>query len=328
MATKILHVGLHKTGTTTLQKTLKQSRIALSKAGFHYPSLRVLGEKDMAGHHALGRLLAEDCELHGPRLSEFVSDLTSNAKEGDTLFLSTESFFRYTIQPREGGSHIDARRRYVEEMAKAFGGDCEVLLTVRRPDNFAASVYQESIKKTSQTRTVVEYAHGTNILNISDNINVFMEFFSGIKIVVFEEVISDPRGLAAGLLDRIGFAPRDLLTISDNVLNVSLHPYLVEYKRLMNYSGMNREESANTVSILNDVQKSLLCVEDKVALLSLEERRKILERRSKDIDVMAFHLRRNPEDVFPILEDTQLPKASMTMDVFEEIHQAVCAARA
>ncbi|WP_170606525.1 hypothetical protein [Ruegeria arenilitoris] len=323
MVTKILHVGLHKTGTTTLQKTLKQSRKALAKAGFHYPSLRAIGEKDMAGHHALGRLLAEDCEAHGPRLQKFVAEQVRMMGAEDTLFLSTESFFRYTIRDHEGLDHLGARRRYVEEMVRTFGEDCEILLTVRRPDSFAMSIYQESIKKTNQTRTIQEYIDKAQILNVGANIDIFAEHFAKVRILVFEELIRDERGLAAAVLSGIEVDPYDNLTVSKGALNVSLHPYLVEYKRLMNHAKPDRDESAALVRNLGRIQETLPCLRDKVALLSLQERNAILQLRAADTEKIATFLERRVSDVFPPLEETGKPKMAMTMKIFEEIFTAL-----
>lgn len=323
MVTKILHVGLHKTGTTTLQKTLKQSRAALSKVGFHYPSLRAIGEKDMAGHHALGRLLAEDHETHGPRLQTFVAEQVSQMRAEETLFLSTESFFRYTIRDHAGLNHLGARRRYVEEMVRTFGADCEILLTVRRPDSFAMSVYQEAIKKTSQTRTIQDYAASTQILNVGDNIDLFAEHFAKVHILVFEELIRDDRGLAAAVLDGINIDSGENLTVSKGALNVSLHPYLVEYKRLMNHAKLDREGSAALVEELGRLQETLPCLREKVALLSLEERQAILNKRAADTAKIATYLNREIGDVFPVLEEAGHPKMEMTMAIFEEIFAAM-----
>ncbi len=323
MVTKILHVGLHKTGTTTLQKSLKQSRTALTKAGFHYPSLREIGEKDMAGHHALGRLLAEDHETHGPRLQAFVAEQVAKMGAEETLFLSTESFFRYIIRDHDGLDHLGARRRYVEEMVRTFGADCEILLTVRRPDSFAISVYQEAIKKTSQTRTIKDYAANTQILNIGDNMDLFSEHFAKVRVLVFEELIRDERGLAAAVLDGINIDTGENLTVSEVVLNVSLHPYLVEYKRLMNHAKLDREGSAALVKKLGHIQEILPCLQEKVALLSLEERQAILKRRAADTAKIATYLDREACDVFPALEETGHPKMEMSMAIFEEIFSAM-----
>ena len=56
----ILHCGLHKTGTSTLQFALARARPALAASGVLYPTNRALGiDLDVAAHNPLAaRLLA------------------------------------------------------------------------------------------------------------------------------------------------------------------------------------------------------------------------------------------------------------------------------
>lgn len=327
MVRKILHVGLHKTGTTSVQRALKGARRKLAAEGLHYPSLRPLGEADMAGHHALGRLISEDHQTHVPRLRSYVDTLCAPLCASDTLFLSTESFYRYVIREGSDGSHFGARKRYVEEMVKAFGADCEVVLTARRPDSFALSVYQESIKKTSQPRQIQEYIKATHIMDMADNIALFAAHFARVHVLVFEEMIRHPHGLAAAMFDGIGVQTEvSVLPVLDPA-NVSLHPYLVEYKRVMNHTGFDRQGSATLVAKLAVLQhdRTLDCLKDTVSLLSLEDRQAILQDRQGDIDRIASHMGRASSEVFPKLEANVPDKMHMTMPIFEAIHAAICA---
>lgn len=325
MVRKILHVGLHKTGTTTLQRSLKAARRALARGGFHYPSLRPLGEADMAGHHALGRLIYEDHSTQVPRIRDFVEAQCAAIGETGTLFLGTESFYRYTLNDVPRVSHKAARERYVQEMVRAFGADCEIVLTVRRPDSFAMSVYQEAIKKTSQTRTLQEYVKVSQILNMADNIDLFAKHFARVQVLVFEELIRHPKGLAVAVMTELGLETDvSVLPITDPS-NVSLHPYLVEYKRLMNYGGFDRHGSAALVKKLVALQASgtLDCLKDTVSLMSVEERTAFLTAREADVKRIAASLGRKRGEVFPLMTRDSPLKMTMTMEIFEAIHAAV-----
>ena len=101
----ILHIGNHKTGTTTIQSSLKRNRVKLMKRyGILYPdSFRIAG-----AHHILpATILGEDSilgvEIKKPLeqiIGSFSKELKS--KNPDTVVLGSEEFFRFSKEDMSG----------------------------------------------------------------------------------------------------------------------------------------------------------------------------------------------------------------------------------
>ncbi|MDO6799743.1 hypothetical protein [Shimia thalassica] len=322
---KILHVGLHKTGTTSIQSGLKRNRNALAKVGVHYPSMSPLKEPDMAGHHPISRLLFEDADKNRAKLQSYVNDIEESADSDDTLIISTEGFCRYTANSLKGASHLERRKAYVSEMAKSFGTDCEIVLAFRRPDNYGISLYQESVKKTSRTDHIGEYLEGVALMRFSEYFDIFSSSFPKIRVVLFEELAADPRGMAAAFLSSLDVPFEGLKLEASAPSNVSLHPYLVEYKRIRNHEKFDRHQSAALVKRLTEVQSegNLACLGDQVSLLSHTQRKELLSLKAPQIEEIGTYVGRPGKDVFPKFERSHTPKQKMTLEIFEEIHAAV-----
>lgn len=131
----VLHIGPHKTGTTSIQRFLHANARALKKRGIVYPAAWDGGYN----HHVLA---------HGLRMPSLYADTVCRiAKELEaasrnrmaTLVLSSEMLV-------EEGAPID-------RLAEVFGG-CElhVLAYIRRPDHQWASAYAQLVIEASVRR--------------------------------------------------------------------------------------------------------------------------------------------------------------------------------
>jgi hypothetical protein len=92
MAEIVLHIGTHKTGTTTIQDTLFQSRAALAAHGIVYPAIG-----RASGHHTLAtRWITLPPHYRGPRPPLALWHELADAHAGgtDTILLSSEEFSR------------------------------------------------------------------------------------------------------------------------------------------------------------------------------------------------------------------------------------------
>jgi hypothetical protein len=120
-----LHCGLHKTGTTALQKVLHRNRGALAARGVFYPS-----PPEGVGHNRFFRpALAH--ELQHALEAFFVSGT-------ERLLLSAEDLSHHLLDP--------ARTRAIREIfARLF--DIEIIVYLRRQDRLKESVYAEIAKR-------------------------------------------------------------------------------------------------------------------------------------------------------------------------------------
>ncbi|MEC8793636.1 MAG: hypothetical protein VXX53_07535, partial [Pseudomonadota bacterium] len=97
----ILHCGLHKTGTSTLQFALARARPALAASGVLYPTNRALGiDLDVDDHNPLAaRLLAAggDSAAVAPLLAPLAGLMATPGLT--SLILSAEEFGHVFLNP-------------------------------------------------------------------------------------------------------------------------------------------------------------------------------------------------------------------------------------
>lgn len=136
MAKIVLHIGTHKTATTTLQDTFHHNADLLAQHGLIYPRLG-----KATGHHGLiydwAHLPPFYKPGHGSRAA--LRDLADRYANGPgTVFVSSEEFSRCD----EGHTDLAAIRRLLDAF-ESF----EVICTLRTQWQFIQSVYLEISKK-------------------------------------------------------------------------------------------------------------------------------------------------------------------------------------
>ncbi len=94
MKTIILHIGRHKSGTTSLQKSFWGNRDVLQKNGIYYPS----SSRRECAHHLFSEELHQDNVLEQGLEKIIKSDVINYLMEeiqknnSDTILLSSEGF--------------------------------------------------------------------------------------------------------------------------------------------------------------------------------------------------------------------------------------------
>ncbi|MDW3117932.1 MAG: hypothetical protein R8G60_09260 [Roseovarius pacificus] len=141
MAKIVLHIGTHKTATTTLQDTFHHNADLLAQHGLIYPRLG-----KATGHHGLiydwAHLPPFYKPEHGSRA--VLRDLADRYASGPgTVFLSSEEFSRCD----DGQTDLAAIRRLLDAF-ESF----EVICTLRTQWQFMQSVYLEIAKKQTPPR--------------------------------------------------------------------------------------------------------------------------------------------------------------------------------
>jgi hypothetical protein len=128
----ILHIGLNKTGTSTIQHSLLVNEPRLRKAGFHLPDR--LGRTD-GGHHAVITLLKNS----GPEA--FLKHLG----EGNTAAVTVVSAENFVTIFRDKPNQMARIGRMLET---AFA--TEIVLFLRRQDYLKESVFAQVAKRNFQ----------------------------------------------------------------------------------------------------------------------------------------------------------------------------------
>ena len=224
MSKVVLHIGTHKTATTTIQDTFYENSELLAKAGLIYP--RLAGPK-ITGHHGLvcawGRLPNMYRLPEGSRM-EFLKLAKEYADQDVTLFLSSEEFSR-------GGNEANVDFDEVRQLLSDFD-EIEVVCTLRTQWQFMQSVYQEMSKTTVQPDPVNMVKPGIengiwNELWLDYNLLLdrLLETFdeSEITLLDFSTIRKEPGGVIGAILKRYcpTLSADDLKEVNGGASNVS-----------------------------------------------------------------------------------------------------------
>ncbi len=148
----VLHAGLHKTGTTALQKAFASNRGRLRKHDIVYPDLPPFGRDPVEAHHKFAHAIARP---KGFDMDAF-QDRLAKVPETRTVLLSAEAICRHhdgePNHPNRGGGYWTAagdpdtywtgRRAYLERLRNALSRfEIEPVIYLRRQDRVAQSLY-------------------------------------------------------------------------------------------------------------------------------------------------------------------------------------------
>lgn len=264
----VIHVGTHKTGTTTLQRFAAANRAELRSRGLWYPSYTEMGLFDHYAHHHLAFALAEEPgkKLTASEAGKFVEYIDDNRKRDETVLISAEPLYRLTLDldrkqhkwRSASAAYWAARDRFIARLREAFPfEDVQILICLRRQDAFAKSVYQERIKVTKFSDSFATFLHKErSIFDYLGQVEIFARHFDNIRIVTFESLVGTG-DLHSAFFDLLGAD----ISFSDKrpVTNVSLPIEFVEFKRLLNKTQISRE-SADKIGkkLLGLAQKNVL----------------------------------------------------------------------
>ncbi|TFL17109.1 hypothetical protein [Jannaschia formosa] len=152
--TLVLHVGTHKTATTSVQTFLRRNAPALSKRGLWYPDYRLIDRPSHYAHiGAVNGLAGRDRNIDPATARRFFEAVRDRAAKRPLTVISAESFWRHLDIPAEAQPPTDpeaywaARRSWIAGL-RDLVGPARILVTLRRQDGYAASLYQEHVKAT------------------------------------------------------------------------------------------------------------------------------------------------------------------------------------
>jgi len=199
----LLHVGSHKTGTTSIQAALAANRSWLESRGIYYPNPKpyLFGKSD--AHHDLAHGLAGDNRREAARMRNFRTHLIEAAPRFDRILLSAEPFYRHEIAgrgpsaPRTPAAMIESRRAYIDRMAEFFAPfDTEILVVLRRPDTFAESLYKNAIVSSPYAGGFDAYLKRAYFkLDYPTRLDLFRARFPALTVRSYES------GLKAGIVE-------------------------------------------------------------------------------------------------------------------------------
>jgi hypothetical protein len=271
-----IHIGAHKTGTTSLQRILSANAPALAAEGILYPA-------SCTFYHAQHRLSFAAKKAMDPRrrdipdlkteLSELIAEIRASACP--RVIVSSEEFF-------------SAPAAAIAEIGAALGDfDVEIVAVIRRPDTLFCSLYNQKIK---QLETGFR-AHYRAFIDTPAKLSADLDFaaclgrwdgvFGGdrIRLLLYEDA-AQSFDLFMG---HVGLASDGgNFTRPDGPVNAAIPVKLLEFIRLTKHVAMSMEKRRVLVSMATAHFASLVGAPQ--SLVTPEERMRLLRAMDSNTD--------------------------------------------
>ncbi|KIC47778.1 hypothetical protein [Tateyamaria sp. ANG-S1] len=225
MAKVILHIGTHKTATTTIQDTFHANAALLAEHGVIYPKLT-----RFSGHHGLvsdWNKLPEIYHIEGGSRAALAHLNAKYADTEHTVFLSSEEFSR-----GDPNAAVD----FTEVRALLSGFDeIEVVCVLRAQWQFLQSIYMERSKVSSPPRPpyFVQQALDNNLVeglwtDYNRILDVLLKTFDASEITLLDygTAVQEKGGILGVFLRHFGvsLSVEDLTPVNAGKSNVSPLP--------------------------------------------------------------------------------------------------------
>jgi hypothetical protein len=203
----ILHPGIHKTGTTSIQSVLFKNREWLSQRGLFYPVITPF--TGSRAHHKFAHVLALE-RANGRKLArKFLQTAARVASPYDTIILSSEPIYRHYSGGGWAGlvavDYLEKRRAYLAVLAEVLAGfEVEVIFYLRDYGYWLAWLHRvltrEGIWSGSANKFKEEFGER---FSYNQQISMFAAHFTRIRILSYEE--AKGVGLIQHFFDSIGY---------------------------------------------------------------------------------------------------------------------------
>lgn len=314
MGRLIIHIGTHKTATTSIQRGLSRNRQVLLERGVLYPDYDLIGAKGHYAHIGIANAFSKaHPDMSREQAIRFFAEVSRRARDYDVTILSAEAFFRHIDLTKDGNPrkipgqpepYWKARQAYINDLRHHFDHDnIEIVMAVRRQIDYGMSLYQEHVKTSRYNADFATFrAKHWQRFDYLRQARAWREGFGILRLLRFEDFVQSEDVLKSfGTLidvDLSGLtaAPRE---------NASLPPDLVVLKRMM------ADSSASTNGLRDMV--------DKISRGSLKAILKDMPKRSlyQDLeDMQAFH--RSFSDANELLKREFLPLLSSHEPLFSD----------
>jgi hypothetical protein len=253
MARIILHIGTHKTGTTSIQRTLSKYRGKLAQRDIIYPDYSSIGRKSHYAHIGISNALANDHPNLTREDSEvFFSSLAQDASQDNVVLVSAESMYRQCIgstPPQDAASvqeYWEMRHAYIRDL-RALTGPAEIVVVLRNQADFAESMYQEHVKVTRYTGDFQKFLGDFWFhFQYYEQVKAWKQHFESVQVIPFEML----KGLnmTKRFLLALGLKPGRVET--GEIQNVGMLHDGVILKRAFNGTGLNKDQLKDLVGLM------------------------------------------------------------------------------
>lgn len=318
-----LHVGTHKTGTTTLQRFMLLNAQRMEDRGLCAPEtpskfpnakrdrnavfLRYAARHAIDGTYPIRVERFPDIDFDCLVLSDMLTVLNA-IEEHDHVYLSDERiWYEAAIHPQYW---VEMKR-----IAQEWGiTDFQIVVYLRRQDQLVLSLWEQFAKQTSQKKSFGEYIGMKKIEKVLDYLTVLEQIeevfgHESMVVRVFDRSRLIEGDICHDFCDAIGIEWDDSFEMPKN-LNESLTFTVAEIKRITNKAPAVQATSNYLRSIAHRTVDASSATMGSVPLSSVpaERLQEIIDAHADDNEVIAREfLNREPgEPLFP--ESTKAPR--------------------
>ncbi len=231
--TILLHVGVHKTGTSTIQQSFGEMRHHLAQNGFLYPAFRIQEYDEF--NHSIPMVSMFRNEPEKYRINVRKGFTTKYAVEklnrsydqqlksqiqnfsGQTLIISGEGISSLEIPELE---------RFKEYLISITNPQVKIkiLMVIRHPVKWAVSGLQELIKSGNTLQSVLPKIANIKVHQFILKANNFRKVFGddALEIQRYEDLAANKMGLFTGFIERFKILPSPSHTRENKRINQAL----------------------------------------------------------------------------------------------------------
>ncbi len=301
MNTLYLHIGLHKTATTTIQHFLTENDEVLKTKGYTYPKFPIhypyMG-KDRNGiflgtpYHDYDGQRRTDIEKENYKTC--MGTIHELFETYPNVILSNERLW-YDLPKAEG-----ALMQKLLDDASEYGYQIKMIVYVRRQDKFVESFWNEQIKSNiKETRKFEQYKDEYSRLKFGEFFSRLGDMAGDENLIMrrFEDVVRG-EGILADFMKIIGLELTDEYHISVENANTQLYGNITEIKRRINeMDGLKRGDAVFLRESLwmasETAKKNYPCAE-----LSVEERTEFMKQFKDENQMLADRFIGDGEPLF------------------------------
>jgi hypothetical protein len=220
--TAYLHLGLPKTGTTTIQWALYRSREAMLTAGFLYPDASVNHSMPLKAMFSADQRVAAMGWMRGGVKGQTREAIAADARAKFGAALATPGWTRLVLSA-EGVSTLSAEGlRDVRDWLREHCDEVIVIVCLRQPYDWRLSVIQQHLKSGATIANEIKMfgAPGT----LRQTVDRMRQAFGAenLRFLVFEEMLAHKGKLPGAFAEAIGLPPEVIKLSKGRHLNPSM----------------------------------------------------------------------------------------------------------